>query len=273
MDKGDQRGISRLDFRDGSDSLSSGRPDGGRARTAGEQGPMTADYVDMVRNLTMFSKVPAEKVATLLKGALPRAYPKGHVLFQQGDPADSFFVVLSGWVKLFRQTPQGDEAVVHIVSRGEAFAEAAMFLGGRYPASAQIAEDAELVRIAAGPFRDWVQAEPEMALGMLAALSARLHHMVNETEQLQTRSATERVADFILKRCPVRNGSAVIALPYDKSLLAARLAMKPESLSRVLAKLRKLGVRSEQHRVIVADVARLAQFCAGEGGAEAAALR
>ena len=234
---------------------------------------MVVDHIDVVRNLTIFSKVPAEKVAALLKGTAPRAYAKGHMLFQQGDPADSFFIVLSGWVKLFRQTPQGDEAVVHIVSRGEAFAEAAMFLGGRYPASAQIAEDAELIRIATGPFRTWVQSEPEISYGMLAALSARLHHMVNETEQLQTRSATERVADFILKRCPVRTGSAVIALPYDKSLLAARLAMKPESLSRVLAKLRKLGVRSEQHRVIVGDVDRLARFCSGEGGAEAAALR
>lgn len=266
-------GISPLDFRDESDSLSPARPDRGRARNAGEWERMDVDCVEIVRSLTIFSKVPPEKVAALLRGAAPRAYAKGHMLFQQGDSADGFFVVLSGWVKLFRQTPQGDEAVVHIVSRGEAFAEAAMFLGGRYPASAQIAEDAELIRIAMGPFRSWVQSEPEIAFGMLAALSARLHHMVNETEQLQTRSATERVADFILKRCPVRNGSAVIALPYDKSLLAARLAMKPESLSRVLAKLRKLGVRSEQHRVIVADVARLAQFCAGEGGAEAAALR
>ncbi len=265
--------ISPLDFRAAPDKLLPRRPDRGRPRSAGEQDPMVVDHIDVVRNLTIFSKVPAEKVAALLKGTAPRAYAKGHMLFQQGDPADSFFIVLSGWVKLFRQTPQGDEAVVHIVSRGEAFAEAAMFLGGRYPASAQIAEDAELIRIATGPFRTWVQSEPEISYGMLAALSARLHHMVNETEQLQTRSATERVADFILKRCPVRTGSAVIALPYDKSLLAARLAMKPESLSRVLAKLRKLGVRSEQHRVIVGDVDRLARFCSGEGGAEAAALR
>ena len=265
--------ISPLDFRVQPDKLSPGRPDQGWANVEGERAGMSSDYVEIVRSLTMFSKVPAEKLAALLKGTSPRAYPKGHMLFQQGDPADSFFVVLSGWVKLFRQTPQGDEAVVHIVSRGETFAEAAMFLGGRYPASAQIAEDAELIRIAAGTFRTWVQSEPDMAFGMLAALSARLHHMINETEQLQTRSATERVADFILKRCPVRSGSAVIALPYDKSLLAARLAMKPESLSRVLAKLRKLGVKSEQHRVIVADVDRLARFCAGEGGADAAAVR
>ncbi|MBM3565722.1 MAG: Crp/Fnr family transcriptional regulator [Alphaproteobacteria bacterium] len=234
---------------------------------------MDTDLLDAVRGLTIFSKVPANKVELLLRGSAPRAYPKGHMLFQQGDPADSFFVVLSGWVKLYRQTPQGDEAVVHIVSRGEAFAEAAMFLGGRYPANAQIAEDAELLRISTQPFRQWVASSPEIAMGMLAALSARLHHMVNETEQLQTRSATERVADFILKRCPVGVGSAVIALPYDKSLLAARLAMKPESLSRVLAKLRKLGVKSEQHRVIVGDVGRLARFCRGEDEAGMAALR
>lgn len=273
MDKDGENLISTLDFPGGPDKLSLDRAGAGRSGKAREPGRMTADHIEVVRNLTIFSKVPAEKVEALLKGTTPRAYPKGHVLFQQGDPADSFFVVLSGWVKLYRQTPQGDEAVVHIVSRGEAFAEAAMFLGGRYPANAQIAEDSELIRISTQPFRQWVASSPEIAFGMLAALSARLHHMINETEQLQTRSATERVADFILKRCPVRTGSAVIALPYDKSLLAARLAMKPESLSRVLAKLRKIGVRSEQHRVIIGDVARLARFCTGESGAEAASIR
>ncbi|MCC7017756.1 MAG: Crp/Fnr family transcriptional regulator [Rhodospirillales bacterium] len=234
---------------------------------------MTGEDFEIIRSLTIFGKVPADKLETLLKGAQPRSYPKGHLLFQQGDAADGFFVVLSGWVKLFRQTPRGDEAVIHILSRGECFAEAAVFLGGRYPASAIVAEDARLIRISSQPFRQWILAEPEIALGMLASLSARMHHLVNESEQLQTRSATERVAEYILKRCPVQEGSAVIALPYDKSLLAARLAMKPESLSRVLAKLRKLGVRSENHRVIVADVARLARFCTGEDRMEAASLR
>ena len=234
---------------------------------------MTDEDFGIIRGLTIFSRVSADKLEALLKGASPRSYPKGHLLFQQGDAADGFFVVLSGWVKLFRQTPRGDEAVIHILSRGECFAEAAVFLGGRYPASALVAEDARLIRISSQPFRQWIQSEPEIALGMLASLSARMHHLVNESEQLQTRSATERVADFILKRCPVRDGSAVIALPYDKSLLAPRLAMKPESLSRVLAKLRRLGVRTENHRVIVTDVARLARFCAGEDRMEAASVR
>ena len=218
----------------------------------------------LVRGLPIFSKLPADKLDRLLKGVPPKVYPKGFVLFQQGDRADGFFIVLEGWIKIFRQTPQGDEAVLRVFSTGDTFAEAAMFLGGVYPASAQVAEDARLVRIQNQPFREWLESQPEIALGMLAALSLRLHQLITESEQLQTRSATERVADFILKRCPREEGSAVIALPYDKALLAARLAMKPESLSRVLAKLREIGVRSEQNRVIVSEIADLAAFCAGE---------
>jgi CRP-like cAMP-binding protein len=182
-------------------------------------------------------------------------------------------VVLSGWVKIYRETPQGDEAVIHICGGGESFAEAAMFLGGRFPASAQVVEEARLIRVTTQPFRDWVRSEPEIAFGMLASMSIHLHTLVNEAEQLQTRSATERVADFLLRRCPVRQGPAVIALPFDKSLLAARLAMKPESLSRVLARLRKIGVRSEQNRVVISDVARLVAFCAGESESGIARLQ
>jgi len=234
---------------------------------------MTYDDLDVVRRLPIFSKLPVAKLEQLLKTSVPRVYPKGQVLFQRGDPADCFYVVLGGWVKIYRETPQGDEAVIRICGTGESFAEAAMFLGGRYPASAQVAEEARLVRIATQPFREWIKAEPEIALGMLASMSIHLHALVNEAEQLQTRSATERVADFLLRRCPVRQGSAVIALPFDKSLLAARLAMKPESLSRVLARLRKIGVRSEQNRVIIPDVARLADFCTGESSDGCATVR
>ncbi len=84
-----------------------------------------------------------------------------------------------------------------------------------------------------------------------------------QIEQLQVRSGTQRVADFPLKLCPAREGSADIALPYDKSVIASRLGMKPESFSRALARLRESGVQTRRNHVSVSDVAVLAEFCEG----------
>ena len=76
-------------------------------------------------------------------------------------------------------------------------------------------------------------------------------------------AGTQRVADFLLKLCPAEDGPAEVALPYDKSLIASRLGMKPESFSRSLARMRDLGVRSERSHVSISDAAALADYCEG----------
>lgn len=226
-------------------------------------GSLTAEELEVVRRLPLFSALSPEELAEILTTSSVKTLPKGQILFHAGDAADSFYVMLNGWVKVFRLTPDGDESVLGLFTRGESFAEAAMLLGGRYPANAEIVEDARLLRIDSQPFHNMVRSIPEVALSMLSSMSRHLHLLVNEIEQLKTRTTTERFVDFLLRMCQAREGPAIISLPYDKTLIAQRLAMKPESLSRVLAKLRRIGVRSEQRRVIIADVARLVDFRTG----------
>jgi CRP/FNR family transcriptional regulator, dissimilatory nitrate respiration regulator len=102
----------------------------------------------------------------------------------------------------------------------------------------------------------------DLALKMLAALSRHLRCLVVQVEQLTIRSATERVAGFLLRLCPHANGSAVIDLPLDKVLIAGRLGMQPETLSRSLAKLRAHGVATKGGIVTVGDIAALRRLSA-----------
>jgi CRP-like cAMP-binding protein len=219
--------------------------------------------LEILRRVPLFAGLEAARLVDLLQGTSVRVHPKGQLLFQQGDAADRFYVVLSGWVKIFRLTPDGEQSVMGLFTRAESFAEAAMFMGGRFPASAEVVEEARLLRVQSGPFEKRLHADPEIAVSMLASVSRRMHYLVGQIEQLQVRSGTQRVADFLLKLCPAREGSADIALPYDKSLIASRLGMKPESFSRALARLRELGVQTERSHVSVSDVAALAAFCQG----------
>ena len=91
----------------------------------------------------------------------------------------------------------------------------------------------------------------------------RLRELVDEIEQLKAHSAPQRIADFFVKQAGSASGSARIALPYEKALIASRLGMKPESFSRALGRLAELGVAVERDSVSIADVARLAAFAEG----------
>jgi CRP-like cAMP-binding protein len=209
-----------------------------------------------------------DTLAVLLGNAFPKNYPKGYMLFLRNDPADCFYVVLDGWVKIYRETPDGNEAVLGIFTQGECLAEAAAFLGEGYPASAQVVEDARLVPILSAPFCSHITDMPKIAMNMMASMSQRLHHLVTEVEQLKTRSATLRVVDFLLKLCVTDSGAAVVLLPYDKALISQRLGIQPESLSRILARLRQQGVKTEQNRVLIADIETLKAYFSGETAEE-----
>jgi CRP-like cAMP-binding protein len=214
----------------------------------------------IVRSTPLFGTV-AQDVAQSLIGNQPiTVHEKGETLFQQGEPANSFFVVLGGWVKLYRMTPDGNEAVVGVFRRGETFAEAAMFLGGRYPVSAEVVTDTRLIRVDGQLLRRRIGEQPELALSMLASASYHLKSLVEQIEHIKLLSAPQRLADFLVRLSPVREGGCTIELPYEKALIANRLGMKPESLSRALAKLRPLGVSVDREYVSIIDVALLSRF-------------
>lgn len=214
----------------------------------------------IVRSTPLFGTVSQEAAQSLIGSQPVSVHRKGETLFRQGEPANSFFVVLGGWVKLYRITPDGNEAVVGVFRRGETFAEAAMFLGGRYPVSAEVVTDARLVRVDGELLRRRIKADPELALSMLASASYHLKALVEQIEHIKLLSAPQRLADFLLRLSPVREGSTTIELPYEKALIANRLGMQPESLSRSLAKLRPLGVSVDREHVSIVDVAVLAKF-------------
>lgn len=214
----------------------------------------------IVRSTPLFGAMPHEVALSIIGKQAVRLYDKGTALFHQGEPATSFFVVLDGWVKLFRITPDGHEAVVAVFRRGETFAEAAMFLGGRYPVSAEAVTASRLLRIDGDVLIKRIREQPDLALSMLASASHHLKALVEQIEQIKVLSAPQRVADFLLHLSPVHEGGCTIELPYEKALIAGRLGMKPESLSRALAKLRPLGVGVDREQVSIVDVGLLISF-------------
>ena len=221
---------------------------------------MDANDIEIIRRTRLFAGLSADSTLHLLHGAVPRKYAKGQMIFEQGDDASAFYIVLEGWIKIFRPSASGDEAVFGVFTVGETFGEAAMFIGGRYPAAAQAVEDCRLVAVHSKVFRDQLNKHPELAFQMLGAMSRHLHSLVLQVEQLQTRSSAQRLAQFLVSLAPGQNGHTVLLLPYDKSLIAHRLGMKPESLSRAFARLRSQGVSSDGNKVLVENMGHLREY-------------
>lgn len=214
----------------------------------------------VLRSTPLFGTIPKDVTRSLVGTSGPRLYEKGALLFQQGDPANAFYVILEGWVKIARLTPDGGEAVVGMFRRGETFAEAAMFLGGRYPANAEVAAPSRVLKIDGENLRRTIRENPDLALCMLASASHHLKFLVEQIEQIKLLSAPQRIADFLIQQCRTRRGSCVVVLPYEKALIASRLGMKPESFSRAIGRLRKIGVSVDHEYVSIADVGALIAF-------------
>ena len=218
--------------------------------------------VETLKKLPMFVGLPGEAVIDILAPAIARHYTRRTLLFVQGDEADRFFVILGGWIKLFRQARDGAEAVIEVFGPGESFAEAAMFGSGRYPVSAETASDVRLLEIPSAAFKARLAKDPDLMFRMLATMSSRLKRFVRRTEQLATRTASQRVAAFLLNFVDgtVDGEARTITLPYDKFLIAGRLGMKPETFSRALAGLRAAGVTVSGSTVRIEDLPVFERF-------------
>lgn len=208
----------------------------------------------------LFASLPRDLAVSLLDRAAARTFDRGETIFLQSDRAEHVFIVLEGWVKLFRITPAGAEAVVGVFTRGRSFGEAVAFRGGPYPVTAEAVTDCRLLLVRASTILETMRGHPEVALAMLGATFQHLHHLIGQIEQLKAHTGAQRVAEFLLDLCPVEDGACTITLPYDKTLIAGRLGMQPQSLSRAFARLRPEGVVIKQNSAVIADIARLQDY-------------
>jgi CRP-like cAMP-binding protein len=223
----------------------------------------TTDRAMLARS-TLLKGLDAADLEQLVDGSSIIRLARHQQLFAQGDPARLLFLVVEGQIKLTRLARDGNEAVVHVFEPGETFAEAAMFMGGRYPVWATAVTDTRLIGISNTRLRDLVLIKPEIAFAMLASMAQHLKHLVAQIEQMKLLTTKQRVISFLLDQCGQTEGAATFVLPHDKALIANRLGMKPETFSRALAQLAEHGVRVNGGQVSVRDVMQLAAILTEE---------
>lgn len=166
-------------------------------------------------------------------------YAKGKTLFLNEDIAGFCYVVASGWVKLYRETSEGHQAVLDILGAGQLMGESALFNENAYTCSAEIVEEATLIRIPMPLFKAEAQNNNDFSMGLLKIIARYAHQQNADLEHSALQNAPQRIGCYLLRLADqTQEKDVTLEIPYDKALVAARLGMQPETFSRALAKLK-----------------------------------
>lgn len=221
------------------------------------------EIIERIRANYIFSEMTDAELQHCLAHLDVTTYAPGEIIFQQGTQATRFFIVCEGVVQLFRTSPMGDKKVIEIVKTGDSFAEAVFFMGGNYPVHAMAVDHVKLAGIAFQDFNGCLVNNISLALRMMGGMSRRIHGLVNEIDRLTMGTACQRLAFYLLEEARAeRHGNAsTIQLDAPKHVIASRIGVKPETLSRILSRLKDEGIVEESgHVLTVLDIEKLGAF-------------
>ncbi len=219
------------------------------------------DVTSALKKNFLFQNLPDDALAEIARFCRQSRFSRKSLLFNEGDNAEGFYLLVSGKVIVFKVSAEGKEQVIHIVEPGQTFAEASVFSGGTYPAFAKTIEDSLLVFIPKKEFMNMLAEKPDIAIRMLSSMAAWLRRMVDLVEDLSLKDVEARFLRFLKTRLE-RTGvdiekDTVIELDVDKAVIAAQINAVPETFSRMLKRLSEknvIEVKRNRIRVLSPEV-------------------
>ena len=134
---------------------------------------LTAGDLQVITRVAVFRGLKSETVQHIIEPATAVMLRPHELIMRQDDPATAFFIVIDGWMKIYRNTLSGDETVIDIMKKGDSFAEAVAFTGNRYIATAEAVNTTRVGRIPADHLIRCIRGSPDIALAMIASILPR----------------------------------------------------------------------------------------------------
>jgi len=216
----------------------------------------------VLRKTPLFASLTEKELQALAARTIRRRFQRGELLFGEGDPCTGLFLVASGKIRIFKQSPSGREQVLAIEGPGSSFAELPVFDGGNYPAAASASEDAEVLFVSRKDFQNFCREHPEVGLKVIAVVGSRLRRLVGIIEDLSFTTVRQRLITLILQLAqasgsPSKEGVRV-ELTMSHQDLAAELGTVRELVSRNLSRLQAEGfIDVDGRKIMVKDLAGL----------------
>lgn len=165
---------------------------------------------------------------------------EGQILFMEDAPCTGFFVLVEGSIQLTRvSTTPGACPTLAVILPVQSFAEAAMFGGEAFPATATAIKPTTVRHFPKARFLAAMAEEPDLALAIIHAQAVWLRRLTQKVESLSSSDSQERLRRWLNDTLPV---NLFYKLPMTKKALAASLGMTPETLSRSLRTMQDEGL-------------------------------
>lgn len=194
----------------------------------------------ILKQCPLFSALTPPELESMERIAVLQSYEKQSLLFAQDEPCLGFFLLIEGLIKIYRMSPEGKEQMLFLVQPYNTFAEAALFLGGKYPTNAETLKKSTLLFFPKTPFLSLLKENSGLSLKMMAGLSQWLHRLVLLVDNLTLQDAECRLATYlynlVIKNQTTSSGKIQVELPVAKNILASNLGVTSETLSRTLRK-------------------------------------
>jgi len=215
-------------------------------------------------NLALFKELAPAELERIAGHTRQVRATRSEILFHRGDPANGFYIVVYGQVKLAFISSKGDEKVVEIIGPGASFGEAVMFMEKPHVVTAQVLADSLLLYVQREAVFDELGRDPGFARRIIAGLARRLHQLMGDLEAYSMRSGTQRVIGYLLRDETGAKEPAAeleVTLPTTKGIVASRLNLTQEHFSRILHELAAEGLIEVHGRtVLIPDAERLRQY-------------
>jgi CRP/FNR family cyclic AMP-dependent transcriptional regulator len=212
----------------------------------------------------IFQGVDAEAAESLAKELEYVEARRGETLFNEGEPGDSLYIVLSGKIKLGRRAADGRQNLIALIGPSDMVGELSLFDPGPRTATATAVTDVRLARLRKQALRPWLRNRPEISEQLLRVLARRLRRTNDALADLIFTDVPGRVAKNLLQmagRFGNRDGG-VLRVTHDltQEELAQLVGASRETVNKALADFASRGwLRLDGKSVIILDPERLAR--------------
>lgn len=231
----------------------------GRCPTADSQFALEA-----LQRCALFAGVDEPTLVAIARTLRVRRFRRGEIIFHQSDPGDSLHIIESGAVKIALPSPEGAEAIIATLRRGDFFGELALLDGAPRSATAAALEPTETLVLSREQFRTLIETAPGLRDALYAALAHELRRLTGHVEELHFLDLAGRLAMRLVRlaRDAEPNAAREISLdwPFTQEDLANMIGGTRQSVNRLLSGLVDDGlIRIERDTLVITDVDRLAR--------------
>lgn len=216
--------------------------------------------VQRLKKVSHFKELPLSAIYEIVSSGEVHSYPKGYMIYNEGEPCAGLFVLFRGCVHLCKISPQGQQSIIGVITPVIMFNEVPVLDGGANPVAAVVDDPCVVWRMPGAKFRDLARRYPVLGLSLLSVLAARNRLLLNFCEGVNFRSVMGRTAQILLELS--EHGSAPIdRRQHPNHVLAARVATVPEPFCRAVRTLRQHGtIECTRAAIKVVDPQRLAHI-------------